>query len=130
MRRWTSIARIGLCARRSACSRRTLARLDVSSRTLFALIEPESCFAGTLFELALASDRSYMAAEDTSIALSEMNFGAYPRVDQLARIDARFYSEPEPVANARAAIGKKLNASDALELGLDYRCARRARLGR
>ena len=98
--------------------RRTFARLDVSSRTLFALIEAESCFAGTLFELALASDRSYMAAEDTSITLSEMNFGAYPRVDRLARIDARFYSESEPVANARASIGKKLNASDALELGL------------
>ena len=98
--------------------RRTFARLDVSSRTLFALIEPDSCFAGTLLELALASDRSYMAAEGTSIALSEMNFGAYPRVDRLPRIDARFYSEPVPVANARAAIGKKLNASDALELGL------------
>ena len=98
--------------------RRTFARLDVSSRTLFALIEAGSCFAGTLFELALASDRSYMAAENASIALSEMNFGAYPRVDRLPRIDARFYSEPAPVANARAAIGRTLNASDVLELGL------------
>ena len=98
--------------------RRTFARLDVSSRTLFALIEPDSCFAGTLLELALASDRSYMAAEGTSIALSEMNFGDYPRVDRLSRIDARFYSEPAPAASARAAIGKKLNAGDALELGL------------
>jgi benzoyl-CoA-dihydrodiol lyase len=98
--------------------RRTFARLDVSSRTLFALIEPDSCFAGTLFELALASDRSYMAAEGTSIALSEMNFADYPRVDRLSRIDARFYSDPEPVANARAAIGKKLNAGDAHELGM------------
>ena len=98
--------------------RRTFARLDVSSRTLFALIEPGSCFAGTLFELALAADRSYMAAERTSIALSALNFGAYPRVDQLARIDARFYCEPDPVARARAATGKKMNATDALELGL------------
>jgi benzoyl-CoA-dihydrodiol lyase len=98
--------------------RRTLARLDVSSRTLFALIEPGSCFAGTLFELALAADRSYMAAEGTAIALSALNFGTYPRVDQLARIDARFYREADPVARARAAIGKELAASDALELGL------------
>ncbi len=98
--------------------RRTFARLDVSSRTLFALIEPGSCFAGTLFELALAADRSYMAAEGTSIALSALNFGAYPRVDHLTRIDARFYLEPDPLSHARAAIGKKLSASDALELGL------------
>ena len=98
--------------------RRTLARLDVSSRTLFALIEPDSCFAGTLFELALAADRSYMAAEGTSIALSALNFGTYPRVDGAARIDARFYREPEPVQHARAAIGERLAADRALSLGL------------
>jgi benzoyl-CoA-dihydrodiol lyase len=97
--------------------RRTLARLDVSSRTLFALIEPGSCFAGTLFELALAADRTYMA-EDSAITLSPLNFGTYPRVDQLARVDARFYREPESVARARAAIGNRLSASDALDLGL------------
>jgi len=98
--------------------RRTLARLDVSSRTLFALIEPGSCFAGTLFELALAADRSYMAAEGTALALSALNFGTYPRVDQIARIDARFYREPDPIARARTTIGRRLVASDALELGL------------
>jgi benzoyl-CoA-dihydrodiol lyase len=98
--------------------RRTLARLDVSSRTLFALIEPGSCFAGTLFELALAADRSYMAAEGTALALSPLNFGTYPRVDQIARIDARFYREPDPITRARATIGRRLVASDALELGL------------
>ena len=98
--------------------RRTLARLDVSSRTLFALIEPASCFAGTLFELALAADRSYMAAEGTVIALSPLNFGTYPRVDHLARIDARFYREADPIDRTRAVIGKRLSASDALELGL------------
>ncbi len=98
--------------------RRTLARLDVSSRTLFALIEPGSCFAGTLFELALAADRSYMAVERTAIALSPLNFGTYPRVDQIARIDARFYRESDPVERARGAIGRKLAAGEALELGL------------
>ncbi len=98
--------------------RRTFARLDVSSRTLFALIEPESCFAGTLFELALAADRSYMAAEGAAIGLSSLNFGMYPRVDQLSRLEARFYCEPDPVARARAVLGKKITASDALDLGL------------
>ena len=98
--------------------RRTFARLDVSSRTLFALIEPGSCFAGTLFELALAADRSYMAAAGADIGLSPLNFGAYPRVDQLSRIDARFYREADPVQRAHAAIGRKLTSSDALELGL------------
>ena len=98
--------------------RRTLARLDVSSRTLFALIEPGSCFAGTLFELALAADRTYMAAEGTGIALSPLNFGMYPRVDQLSRIEARFYREADPLQRARAAVGRTLAASDALELGL------------
>src|SRR5882724_855951 len=66
--------------------RRTLARLEVSSRTLFALIQPGSCFAGTLLELALAADRSYMLAAESEadaplVALSEMNFGAYPAVN-------------------------------------------------
>ena len=98
--------------------RRTLARLDVSSRTLFALIEPGSCLAGTLFELALAADRSYMAAEGATIALSPMNFGPYERVDRLSRIEARFYREASTVERVRAVIGNKLTASEALELGL------------
>ena len=98
--------------------RRTLARLDVSSRTMFALIEPGSCFAGTLFELALAADRSYMAAQNVAIALSPLNFGAYPRVDGVARLEARFYRESELIDQALAAIGKKLAVDDALELGL------------
>ena len=98
--------------------RRTLARLDVSSRTMFALVEPGSCFAGTLFELALAADRSYMAAQNVAIALSPLNFGAYPRVDGVARLEARFYRESELIDDALAAIGKKLAANDALELGL------------
>jgi benzoyl-CoA-dihydrodiol lyase len=98
--------------------RRTLARLDVSSRTMFALIEPGSCFAGTLFELALAADRSYIAAPNAVIALSPLNFGAYPRVDGVARLEARFYRESELIDYALAAIGKELAADDALELGL------------
>jgi benzoyl-CoA-dihydrodiol lyase len=100
--------------------RRTLARLDVSSRTLFALIEPGSCFAGTLFELALAADRSYMldSGDENAIALAAANFGAYPRVDGLARLEARFYQESEALAKARAAIGRRLAPKQALELGL------------
>ncbi|HKO66438.1 MAG TPA: 2,3-epoxybenzoyl-CoA dihydrolase [Burkholderiaceae bacterium] len=98
--------------------RRTLARLDVSSRTLFALIEPGSCFAGTLFELALTADRSYMAAEGAVIMLSSMNFGAYPRVDHSTRTEARFYRESELIEGALSTIGRKVDASEALELGL------------
>jgi benzoyl-CoA-dihydrodiol lyase len=101
--------------------RRTLARLDVSSRTLFALIERGSCFAGTLFELALAADRSYMLSSDTanvSVALSPMNFGAYPSVTGKSRIEARFYGDPEPIERARAATGRSLDANAAAALGL------------
>jgi benzoyl-CoA-dihydrodiol lyase len=103
--------------------RRTLARIDVTSRTLFALIEKGSCFAGTLLEMALAADRQYMMSlpDDSArprIALSEMNFGAYPAVHGQSRIAARFYAEEEPVAAARAAIGAKLDAAAAMGLGL------------
>jgi benzoyl-CoA-dihydrodiol lyase len=103
--------------------RRTLARLDVTSRTLFALIDRESCFAGTLFELALAADRQYMLAlpDDAArprIVLSEMNFGAYPAVHRKSRIAARFYAEEEPLAAARATVGTRLDAAQALALGL------------
>ncbi|MGE5169233.1 MAG: 2,3-epoxybenzoyl-CoA dihydrolase [Rudaea sp.] len=104
--------------------RRTLARLDVTSRTLVALVDRGSCFAGTLAELALAADRSYMLElpdePDAAprLALSEMNFGAYPRVDGRARVVSRFYGESEPIAQARAAIDAKLSAHDAEALGL------------
>src|SRR5690606_18830318 len=78
--------------------RRTLARLDVSSRSLFALIEPGSCFAGTLLELALACDRSYMlddpdAENGAEIAVNALNFGVYPMVSNQYRIQRRFYDE-------------------------------------
>jgi benzoyl-CoA-dihydrodiol lyase len=101
--------------------RRTLARLDVSSRTLIALVEPGSCFAGTLLELALAADRTYMldAAEGApELALSEMNFGSYPRVDGHSRLASRFYGDAEPIAAARAAVGNPLGPKAALDLGL------------
>ncbi|HKD32528.1 MAG TPA: 2,3-epoxybenzoyl-CoA dihydrolase [Gaiellaceae bacterium] len=104
--------------------RRTLARLDVSSRTLFAIVDRGSCFAGTLAELALASDRSYMLQlpegepDAPRIALSELNFGAYPMVNHLSRLATRFGGEPKPVATAHARIGEELSAAVALELGL------------
>ncbi len=99
--------------------RRTLARLDVSSRSLFALIEPGSCFAGTLAELALAADRSYMLdADGNAIALSEMNFGPLTMANGLARISARFYEEAAPVEAAYARLRGAIGARDAAELGL------------
>ena len=103
--------------------RRTLARLEVTSRTLYALIEPGSCFAGTLLELALAADRSYMLATGDhaaapKIALTAMNFGPYPMVNGRTRLAARFYEEAAPIAAAKTAIGRRLSAFDAMELGL------------
>jgi benzoyl-CoA-dihydrodiol lyase len=104
--------------------RRTLARLDVSSRTLFAIIDQGSCFAGTLFELALAADRSYMLllpeeqADAPRIALSHLNFGTYPMVNRLSRIANRFCGDTKPVETAWAVIGDKLPASLAEQLGL------------
>ena len=104
--------------------RRTLARLDVSSRTLFALIEPGSCFAGTLAELAFAADRSYMLAlpdepvKAPKLALSQVNFGSYPMVNGQARLERRFYAEAAPLQAARDAVGKLLDADQALALGL------------
>jgi benzoyl-CoA-dihydrodiol lyase len=102
--------------------RRTLARLEVSSRTLFALVEPGSCFAGTLLELALAADRIYMQAstspEPARIALGDLNFGLYPLVSGRSRLERRFHDEAEPLAAVRAAVGQPVDATQALELGL------------
>jgi benzoyl-CoA-dihydrodiol lyase len=104
--------------------RRTLARLDVSARTLFALIEPGSCFAGTLAELAFAADRAYMLAlpDDEArapkLTLSEQNFGAYPMASGPSRLARRFYDEAQPLQAAREAIGRTLDADAALALGL------------
>jgi benzoyl-CoA-dihydrodiol lyase len=108
--------------------RRTLARLDVTSRTLYTLIEPGTCFAGTLLELALAADRGYMLSvpdgkteagvDAPQVALSALNFGTYPMVSGQSRIAARFYDEAAPIARAKAAAGRMLSTADALDLGL------------
>jgi benzoyl-CoA-dihydrodiol lyase len=104
--------------------RRTLARLDVSSRTLYALIEPGSCFAGTLAELAFACDRSYMLtlpdepARTPRLTLSALNFGTFPMVNDQSRLQRRFYEETAPLAAAEAAIGQALDADEAAKLGL------------
>ncbi|GAP36966.1 2,3-epoxybenzoyl-CoA dihydrolase [Piscinibacter sakaiensis] len=104
--------------------RRTLARLDVTSRSLFALIEPGSCFAGSLAELAFACDRSYMLMlpdepeRTPRLTLSAANFGALPMVTGESRLARRFYGETAPLDAARAAIGQALDADAALALGL------------
>ena len=104
--------------------RRTLARLDVTSRTLFALVEPGSCFAGTLFELALAADRVYMASlpdeseREPRIGISDLNFGTYPMVNSQSRLARRFYEESAPLDAARGAIGTSLSSTEAQRLGL------------
>ncbi len=104
--------------------RRTLARLDVSSRSLFALVEPGSCFAGTLAELAFCADRTYMLSlPDESdrapvLTLNEMNLGFYPMVNDQSRLARRFYEELAPLEAVRGAIGKPLDADAAMKLGL------------
>ncbi|GHC78525.1 benzoyl-CoA-dihydrodiol lyase [Pseudorhodoferax aquiterrae] len=104
--------------------RRTFARLDVSSRTLFALVEPGSCFAGMLAELVFAADRAYMlalpddAAKAPKIVLDEFNFGLLPLVTDQSRLQRRFYEEAGPLEAARAAAGQPLDADAALALGL------------
>jgi benzoyl-CoA-dihydrodiol lyase len=103
--------------------RRTLARLDTSSRSLYALIEPGSCFAGTLFELALAADRSYMLdlrgdPGAPAIAVSAMNFGPYTMPNGLPRIAARFYGDADAISRAQATAGTLLGAAEARDLGL------------
>ncbi|ANN69433.1 2,3-epoxybenzoyl-CoA dihydrolase [Bordetella bronchialis] len=103
--------------------RRTLARLDVTSRTLFALVEPQSCFAGTLLELALAADRIYMLDDEDSAAparlvVGERNFGACPMVSGESRLQRRFHHESAPLEAVRARAGRAIPAREALDLGL------------
>ncbi len=123
--------------------RRTFARLEVSSRSLFALVEPGSCFVGLLAELAFAADRSYMlallgdagaeaggsGATDAAgngaapvaaprLALDETNFGLLPRVDGQSRLAARFHGDAGALASARATVGSRLDAAQAMALGL------------
>ena len=100
--------------------RRTLNRLEVSSRSLFALVEPESCFAGSLFELALAADRSYMLDADRgpALVLSEANFGLYGTLRGGYRLAERFAADERRVGGLRQLRGRPLSAALALELGL------------
>jgi benzoyl-CoA-dihydrodiol lyase len=106
--------------------RRTLKRLDVTSRSLFALIEPGSCFAGTLLELALAADRSYMlqgAREGdprppAAVRLTALNFGAYPMPNGLTRLASRFLGEPGRVDDLKGRVGQDLDAAAADGAGL------------
>jgi benzoyl-CoA-dihydrodiol lyase len=102
--------------------RRTFARIDVTSRSLFAVVEPNSCFAGSFFELALAADRVYMQdtqeGQAATVALSQINFGALPMTNHLPRLAARFYQSADRIDALRQQIGKKLSAKEALDAGL------------
>jgi benzoyl-CoA-dihydrodiol lyase len=103
--------------------RRTFARIDVTSRSIYAIIEPGSCFAGTLLELALAADRVYMhdalEGQTTSfVALSKINFGPLPMVNHLSRLAARFYGDTTQIEPLRQQTGKKLSPREALDAGL------------
>jgi len=104
--------------------RRTFSRLDVSSRSLFALIEPGSCFAGSLLEIALAADRSYQlmlpddAARSPKITVADSNFGLFPMVTGQSRLQRRFYNEAPAMAAVRAQAGMALDADAAFALGL------------
>ena len=112
--------------------KRVLKRLDVTSRSLVALVEPGSCFAGALLELALACDRQYMLdglleedsedgpaeGEPAQLVLSESNFGAFPMSNGLSRLGSRFYGDDDYQAKLRQETGRRLLAAEALELGL------------
>ncbi len=115
-------------------AKRTLKRLDVTSRSMFALIEPGSCFAGPLLELALACDRQYMLnghwedhqdrdvgqvpPQPAAIVLSAANFGAFPMASGLTRLTSRFLGDADHVAKLREHSGRPIEAEEALDLGL------------
>ena len=106
--------------------KRVLKRIDMTSRSLVALIEPGSCFAGTLAELLFAADRSVMFAGahsgdnrgPASLRLSVLNFGAYPMGNGLTRLATRFLGEPDSFGQTRERMGETLHAEDAEALGL------------
>jgi benzoyl-CoA-dihydrodiol lyase len=108
--------------------KRTLKRLDVTSRSLIALIEPGSCFAGSLLELALAADRSYMLfgvfeekdadADPAAITVGQANLGPLPMGNGLTRLQTRFLGDSDALAAAEKAVGKPLEAEEAEKLGL------------
>ena len=105
---------------------RTLKRLDLSARTLVALVEPGSCFTGVLAELVLAADRSYMLdgpdpegdSPPAALRLTDVNDGRFPMSNGLSRLATRFWGHDERLASARRCLGKDLLAADADEVGL------------
>ncbi|WP_373288344.1 2,3-epoxybenzoyl-CoA dihydrolase [Polaromonas eurypsychrophila] len=104
--------------------RRTLARIDVTSRSLIALVDAGSCYAGTFYELALACDRIYMLDLPDSpdaapaLQLSPANFGWFPAVNGLTRLQTRFYEDSVTIKQLESLGDSKLRADQALELGL------------
>jgi benzoyl-CoA-dihydrodiol lyase len=103
-----------------AQGKRTLKRLDLTAKSLYAIVEPGSCFAGTLLELALAADRTYMLDDPerpNAVAVSPMNGGSYPMSNARTRLETRFLGEPDRVGEALALEGH-VSATDALEAGL------------
>jgi len=107
--------------------KRVLKRLDVTSRSLIALIEPGSCFAGALLELALACDRQYMLdgtiegdeqGDEAQIMVSAGNFGAFPMGNGISRLASRFYGDDDHVGKLRQETDRRIEAREALELGL------------
>jgi len=97
---------------------RVLRRLDLTAKSFFAIVEPGSCFAGNLLELLLASDRSYMLNDpQVSIAVSEMNAGAFPMSNGLTRMQSRFLAEPEKLDEVFGD-KKSFDSEEAEELGL------------
>jgi len=106
--------------------KRVLKRVDLTSRSLVAIVEPGSCFAGTLAELVFAADRSYMLIGQlggsnqppAAIALSTANFGAYPMSNGISRLESRFLEDKESLEAARKRIGEFLDAEAAEEAGL------------
>ncbi len=106
--------------------KRTLKRVDVSSRSLITLVEQGSCFTGTLFELVLAADRAFMLdgtlegsnLAEATVRLTGMNFGPLPMGNGLSRLQSRFLAEPDAVEALKGEIGKDLDAATADRLGL------------
>jgi len=99
--------------------RRTFARVEVSSRSIYTLVEPGSCFAGSLLELALAADRTYMLDDpECAIALSEMNFGGLEAAHGLTRLEARFYGDDSRISELRNHMSNALGPREAAQLAL------------
>ena len=103
--------------------KRTLKRLDVTSRSLIALLEPGSCFAGMLAELAFACDRQYMlddqeAGVAATLMLTEANFGTYPMGNGISRLESRFWADRSHVDTLRKETGNQLSPAEAKELGM------------